>query len=846
VKGFFAVTIRPFFFFIFSMFIVFSQSNSSFCDEFTASASRWPVAQTKSIATDNALAYVFVGDGDTLNVFRKSDMERVAFLRFNSSTEGVRSMAYYSSGATRVIYAACGYSGVQVVNVTDPLNPTQTGTISYTASPYGTGAGTALVRAYDISIHGKYAYIADNTYGLRALNLNTPLAPVEAGHFNLVTGDKYYPLSADIYATGETENVYAVMILNTSSGPLIARMGVTGFGTNSLTFAPDARTLITTVMMGSISVQIKDKPDYQTDRYAYCIDSFGNDLLIFDLLHTNDKINLVFSQREERFETDNYLAFFQPRAIDIREIEGEGRYAYVTTYMPSSNGINPGLNILDLMDMKNPKPLYRYFLKGANSVMVLDDEVYVTSQRDGVYKLNVAFDDDGKVITPVDDPSPPAYVGRTTPVNAADIRIVNNEIIFLPDNRDGPTGGMTIIRVRPPSDDVEDGDINSSNIASPAFPVHETFLSTPGTAKAFCIKDTFYYGFIADGSQGIQFLNFIGGGLTGPVLVPGSNLPIAPPYEIIDVDVFGNTLVALSTDPDNELWAVDVTTGTSIDVPTDYSGKRKTYGIEGDGTARKITAYKGTEGTYAMIANGTDGLTIVNLIPDGDNPVITLPPAPEDLIQVEGIKDARSVDAESKRTDIYAYVADGEFGVKVVRLYNENNLADMAPEVVATIDTSAYGKATDVHFFDGHLYVLTDKPDKAVLLYSMADKANPQFMGYASSYGDGKAIWATQITLPCANCTSGYSYIKGVFIADGPGGISFRQVTDETSGIDDRIWSNDKMCFISSTGHDGTKTGLFPVFVFLALCLGFVFLCAMTIWTRVRAARIGRPKQPPV
>jgi|GEM_PF-2641353 len=823
-------------------------------DEFAGTGSRWPIAQTKSIVTDSSNTYVFVGDGDTLNVFRKTDFQKVAHLRFKNTTEGVRALAYYSTDTAKVIYAACGYSGVQVVNVENPLEPTQEGTGqndsgAFYTSDFGTGTGTAYVRAYDISIHGKYAYIADNTYGLRILNLNSPHSPVEIGHINLLSLDSsYYSLGVDIYSDGINEvtgvetNISAIMILNSRYGPVIGRLLITGFGTNTLTPVLDKATALPTIM-GSMSLQIKDLENQKTDRYAYCVDSFGNDLIIYDVHDNSIRPQLVYSQRTAHSGEKNPLALFQPRAIDFRNIDSTHNYAYITTYTNAKNDetgvvIPPGLKILNINDVKNPTTMFRYTLQGTNSVKVVGDDVYVSSQRDGIYKLNIVADNNGNLIPPPDPLPPSDYVLSKTPLNAADFRIVNNEVIFLADNQPGSSGGLTILRVSPL---VEDGaELTSSNIASPAFPVHESFLSTPGKAKAFCIKDSFQNGFIADGDKGIQFVFFNEGKLTAPIIVPGSNLPIDTPdeidtpYEVIDVDSNGdNLLVALTTDPNNELWAVDVTTSTlSVDFPTDYSGNLSKANIPGNGTAVKVMAYKGQSGTYAMIANGTNGLSIINLIPDPDNPVIVLPAEPENILHLD-TQDAKSVYADPERTGIYAFVAAGRYGVKVIQLYDENNLADMAPEIIATIDTSQYGYAIDINYFEDHLYVLTDNPDKAVLLYSLVDKNNPQFIGFASSYGEGHALWATRITLPCSGCTTGFSYIKGVFIADGPGGISFRQVTNENSGIDDRVWPDDKMCFISILDHSQLHTGLFPVFVFLAVCFAFVFVCAMVIRGRV-------------
>lgn len=829
--------------FLLVLFIFAFQVSPSHGDTFTGTGSRWPAAQLKSIAADSD--YVYAGDGDTLSIFRKTDFQRVAYLRFKNTTEGVRALAYYATGTKKIIYAACGYSGIQVVDVTDPLNPSQehtgqlgpdmTRTGAFATSIHGTVANTtAYVRSYDIEIHNRYAFIADNTYGIRVLDLDTPLIPVEVGYINLASS-KFYPLSIDVYATGPTSNVYAVVILNSPYGSLISRYLVGGFGSNPLSLTHMSWTLLQSIS-GSVTMNILGLDNDVTDRYAYCLDSYANDLMIYNVLHStnpNDEIEPVFTQRNANNNASNALALFQPRSIDLRRIQNDADYAYVTTYYPARNQetglvLNPGLKIIDMSNVTNPQPVEGgfYNIPGANSVKVDGDDVYVASQRNGIYNLKTDFSAENKVRL--------SATGKT-PLNTADITVVNNEIVFLPDNRPGSDGGLTVLRVAPPSkidddDDEDRGDTRSVYIASPAFPVHETFLPTPGQAKAFSIKDSFYYGYIADGSQGIQFLDLRPGGLTAPVLVQGSNLPVAAPYEVVDVNVYGNTLVALTTDPNQELWAVDVSVGTSVAMPTDYSGNKMTGNLPGNASARKVVTYKGQEGTYALIASGTDGLIIVNLIPDTENPEVVLPPVPENLIQITGVLDARNVDADDKRTGIYAYVADGSHGVRVVRLYDPSNLADMAPEIVKTLDVSTYGNAIDVNYFNNHLYVLTDNPDHAVLLYNMTDVTQPKFMSSSSSYGEGHSLWATQITLPCAECTSGYSYIKGVFIADGPGGLSFKQVTDENSGIDDREWSDDSTsCFINDLHHGRQGTGLFPIFVFLAVCLAAVFFCAVII-----------------
>ncbi len=829
-------------------------------DEFAGTGSRWPVPQLKSIVTDSTNTYVFVGDGDILNVFRRSDTDfkRIAHLRIGNTTEGIRTLAYYETQTAKVIYAACGYSGVQVVNVENPRKPTQQHVSSYTTSAIGTQQGTNYVRAYDIAIHGKYAYIADNTFGIRVLYLNTPLAPQEIGTLNMInngTEYEYHALGVDIYATGYQSDVTAVALFNTIYGPVIGRILVTNIGSSPIELTRDTATNLPSIM-GSMSVHVRDFDNGTTDKYAYCVDSFGNDILIYDVHQIKVSPRPVFSQSRSGYG-DNYLALFQPRAIDFRTVTTNDTthlYAYVTTHYPAKNEetgfvLNPGLSIINMDDVTHPtvSNTGRIIFPGANSVKVAGDDVYVASQVDGIYRIKITADSNGNLIPPADDTS--GYNLARTPINAEDIYIVNNEFVFLCDNLDSVDyaepdeasdihyGGLTILRVKPM---INAAAGTSSDLASPAFPVHETFLQTPGKAKAFCIKDSYENGYIADGSEGIQFIFFDEGNLSSPRIISGSNLPVAQGYEVIDVDTNGdNTLIALSTEPSGEIWGVDVTTSIiSKDIPINYTDKLSKADLPGDGTALKIKTYKGQTGLYALVANGINGLAIVKVIPDTENPVITLPPQPSDIVTVN-TGETVNVFADPERTGIYAFTVSQtgtdsvtgkkQFGVKIVRLFDENNLSLIDPQIVTTIDTSTYGNAVDVSYFEGHLYVLTDNPDSAMLLYNMDDIQNPVFKGYSNSYGRGRALWTTRITLPCEDCLTGYSYIKGVFIADGPGGLSFRQVTNDSSGISDRVWPGDEVCFISSVAGQNMKTGLFPVFVFLSVCMGFVVICMILI-----------------
>jgi hypothetical protein len=66
-------------------------------------------------------------------------------------------------------YVACGHSGLRVIDVSSPTNPTEVGA-------YG-----VLDYAWAVVVAGNYAYIADEEAGLCIINITNPRNPVFVG-----------------------------------------------------------------------------------------------------------------------------------------------------------------------------------------------------------------------------------------------------------------------------------------------------------------------------------------------------------------------------------------------------------------------------------------------------------------------------------------------------------------------------------------------------------------------------------------------------------------------------------------------------------------------------------------
>lgn len=83
--------------------------------------------------------------------------------------EGARSVVIQRVDGRTLAYVAAYAAGLRVLDVTDPANPSEVGTVEFTLP----AAPVALV------IEGNYAYVATGKGGLRVLNLTNPLAPQE-------------------------------------------------------------------------------------------------------------------------------------------------------------------------------------------------------------------------------------------------------------------------------------------------------------------------------------------------------------------------------------------------------------------------------------------------------------------------------------------------------------------------------------------------------------------------------------------------------------------------------------------------------------------------------------------
>ncbi|MBD2289535.1 DUF4347 domain-containing protein [Microcystis wesenbergii FACHB-1317] len=227
-------------------------------------------------------------------------------------------------------YVADGDSGLQIIDISNPTNPTLKGN-------YDTGW------AYGVQIVGNYAYIADTYTGLQIIDISNPTNPTFKGN----------------YYTSEAVPAYDVQVVG-NYAYIITRSGLQIIDISN----PTNPTLNGNYNYGSddaYGVQI-------VGNYAYVAHLLG--LQIIDISNP--------SNPTLKGNYDTYFAY---------GVEIVGNYAYV------SNSLNGGLEIIDISNPSNPTLKGNYDTSGQHNtydVQVVGNYAYVAYGLDGLKIIDVS------------------------------------------------------------------------------------------------------------------------------------------------------------------------------------------------------------------------------------------------------------------------------------------------------------------------------------------------------------------------------------------------------------------------------------------------------------------------
>ncbi len=240
-------------------------------------------------------------------------------------TPGIANSVYVSGNYA---YVADGSSGLQIIDISDPANPT-------VKSTYDTPG-----HAWDVFVSGNYAYVADRDTGLLIIDISTPTSPTLKGTYD---------------TPGYGEGVYV------SGNYAYVADGISGLQIIDISNSENP------TFTGSYDTSGEAWRLYVSGSYAYIAD-YDSGLQIIDISDpANPSLAGTYDMPGNAF--DVYVS---------------GSYAYVAD-------LSAGLQIIDITDPTNPSLTSAYDTSGnAYDVYVSGNNAYVADGSSGFQIIDIS------------------------------------------------------------------------------------------------------------------------------------------------------------------------------------------------------------------------------------------------------------------------------------------------------------------------------------------------------------------------------------------------------------------------------------------------------------------------
>jgi hypothetical protein len=435
-------------------------------------------------------------------------------------------------------YLADGDYGLVIINISDPTQPFMVGSID---TP-----GTA----YDVVVSGNYAYVVDDAKGLRVINISNPVNPYEVGFYDTPGGAVGLTVYGQYaYVADESAGLRIIRISNPSN-PI--EVGFFDPQYNVWDVAISGVYAYLANEYGGFKVVYIASPYYPYEigsydlnyvkhvavsgEFAYVPDESSPFLWVFDISNPNNPI--VAGQYD-----------LSRVAYDVA-ISGE--YAYIA-YDSS------GMGIINISSPSIPTETSIYDTSDvALGIAISGSYGYISDGADGLRAINIS------------NPAAPFQVGfYDSPGYATDV-VVSGNLAYLADG----SYGLKVI-----------------NISDPAHPYVIGSLSTPGYAIGLAISGTYIY--IADSSAGLRIVN------------------ISNPYRPIEIGYYDSpgdaNNIALSG---NYAYLADGYSGIRVVDITNPANPNEVGYYDTPGLTRGIAISSG----IAYVADGSSGLQLLSVI----------------------------------------------------------------------------------------------------------------------------------------------------------------------------------------------------------------------------------------
>ena len=752
------------------LFFLFCHVSNAFGYTQMSFANRWPFSPAKSIATSDN--YVFQALGNVIIVIDKAD--------FSNATPVSRIYLDVSEGITNLRYEApylfvtTGHHGLSKITISsatisDPPIVIKEPIPAWTQSEIDAGI-TESGTARDVAISGNRAYVAYTKLNQEEQLYQTGIQVVEASSPSTLTLLDAVIVTNDAIASGLASGLTESRRIAISGG--YAYIVDTAQGIHVFDISKDTPEFLT--IAGFLPTFDISAPG---DGYAYTACTAGG-IQILDIATDPAKpeIMTVFPIENEDGTTDEVTYFqYNDSTTHARSLQAAGGVTYV------ADGYS-GLITLDTSDPADPRKLGTYGTNLINSYSVhldTDSTVYIADYQSGLTKINASA------------PASPTLIDSIHHSAARTDRFfVNLEgDVFYAYIVDASASheGLRILKLEKVSDIYGDL-VTNSEFRNVRF---QSFLATDGQAQDIDVRHyavssstTYSYAFVADGSNGVQIIDVTS--KTNP-----SNTGLAADAAINDaraVELDSSGSFAFVADGDNGLRILQILDASEV-YPISNPLLLDTVAPPSGGTAKDVLFTSAGSAPdidyYVYVAAGSAGLQIVQYNPEEKTGTVV------DSYDTDG--DTKSVEVFDK----YAFLADGSNGVVILDISDFQNQEDSPKATfVGSIDTP--GDATKLwiqQVASGVVYAYVADGDKGIRAIDVSNPYAPAEFDPAVTYDTPG--YASDIAVNQTN--------DMIIVGDGSGGFSLVSISDpETTETPDYSYTESpdisSGCFIQSSG----------------------------------------------